>query len=60
MVLFFREVSETEAKTYVINTGTAGQCGFIGQRNVKSHRSFLANRLKQPIRLAHPSFIHLY
>lgn len=42
MVLFCREVSKTEAKTtHVVNMGTAGKSGLMGQRNVKSHRSFI-------------------
>lgn len=42
MVLFCREVSKTEVKTtYVVNMGTAGKRGVMGQRNVQSHRSFI-------------------
>lgn len=42
MVLFCREVSKTEVKTtHVVNMGTAGKSGVMGQRNVKSHRSFM-------------------
>lgn len=59
--LVLQEVSETEAKTtHVINMGTAGKSGVMGQKNVKCHRSFLSNRLKHPIRLLHPSFLDLY
>lgn len=42
VMLFCREVSKTEVKTtHVVNMGTAGKSGVMGQRNVKSHRSFI-------------------
>lgn len=42
MGLLCREVSKTEVKTtHVVNMGTAGKSGVMGQRNVKSHRSFI-------------------
>ncbi|KAK5901942.1 hypothetical protein CesoFtcFv8_007251 [Champsocephalus esox] len=36
-----REVSKTEVKTTHVNMGTAGESGFMGQRNVKSYRYFI-------------------
>lgn len=42
MLLFCRGVSKTEVKTtHVVNMVTAGKSGVMGQRNVKSHRSFI-------------------